>query len=60
MRVRDVYVDDEENVEENNICFLAFEEPTSVEDAQGNASYRNAIEEKMKSIINNKTWEHKT
>lgn len=39
------------------MCLLALEEPTCFEEAVKEPNWRNAIEEEMKSIRENETWE---
>jgi hypothetical protein len=51
---------DEDEWELSGLCLAAAEEPASVEHALGDASWRGAMEEEMKSIHDNNTWEMTT
>lgn len=55
----DLYNDMSEvdEVEESGLCFLVAEDPATVGDALADAPWKGAMEEEMKSIINNRTWE---
>ncbi|KAM0822866.1 hypothetical protein ACQ4PT_071235 [Festuca glaucescens] len=43
--------------ETSGLCLIAAEEPASVEHALADASWRGAMEEEMRSIRDNQTWE---
>ncbi|CAH9146107.1 unnamed protein product [Cuscuta epithymum] len=57
--ISDIYNASEEVIaaEDGELCLVTVEEPTNVEQAMSNTSWRNAMEEEMRSIIENKTWE---
>lgn len=44
-------------VKESGLCYLAAEEPESMGDALADMSWKHAMKDEMKSIIDNKTWE---
>ena len=58
-RISDIYRNSEEIVasDVNELCHVAAEEPHSVDEALQNPAWRKAMEEEMRSIEENETWE---
>lgn len=46
-----------EETSHNSFCFMAAEEPSSVQEALKDAAWKHAMDVEMKSILDNKTWE---
>lgn len=57
--LNDLYdsTDQDLDFEYSGVCMLAADEPTSVDQALEQACWRQAMEEEMKSIVKNNTWE---
>jgi len=49
--------DDDDEQQHVGLCFLAAEEPASVEAALSDHAWRKAMEEEVGSIVDNQTWE---
>ena len=54
--VQDIY-DETQEIEEDEICFLTREEPTSFKSAMKEELWRRAMEEEIEAIEKNSTWE---